>query len=509
MLEVRLLGTFDIKYKNKPITISSRPAQSLFAYLILSAGTAHRREKLAGMLWPDSLEETARDNLRHALWRVRKALESAASTRFLHADDLTIKFESSSDYWLDASELERLSESASADELMGILSTYQGELLPGFYEEWVVSEREHLFSIFEHHMAQLLSRLQEEKHWSDILDWGERWIKLGQKPEPAYRALMTAHAAKGDMSKVAATYERCIKSLKEFGLEPSEPTKELYNNLKSGKAIPDVTPVSTKPFAKETSSNIPVPLTSFVGRERELKKIEELVLSSRLLTLTGSGGVGKTRLAIQAANDLLKKFKDGVVWVSLVGLTDENLIPQEIAQSLNVGELSQESAIETLKAYLKSKEALIVLDNCEHLIRGCALYTEELLAACPKLKILATSIEALGLFNETTWQVPSLPLPRMQELFLLEEVQAFASVALFSERAHAANLNFALTEQNSKLVTQICTRLDGIPLAIELAAARTKVLSVDEIAARLDNRFSLLTAGSRTALPPPQTLRAP
>src|SRR6266508_4151391 len=150
MLEVRLFGKFEVKYEGKSISISSRPAQSLFSYLILSAGTSHRREKLAGLLWPDSLEETARDNLRHALWRMRKALEAASSTRFLHADDVTISFKESSDYWLDVAELEKVSENASADDLIAVLSNYQGELLPGFYDEWVVLEREHLNSIFEH-----------------------------------------------------------------------------------------------------------------------------------------------------------------------------------------------------------------------------------------------------------------------------------------------------------------------------------------------------------------------
>ena len=133
---------------------------------------------------------------------------------------------------------------------------------------WIVSI---CSSIFEHHMARLMSLLQDEKRWLDIPDWGERWIKLGQKPEPAYRALMSAHAAKGDMSKVAAMYERCVKSLKEFGIEPSEQTKELYENLKSGKETPKAVSVMAKPVAIETSSNIPVPLTSFIGREKELK----------------------------------------------------------------------------------------------------------------------------------------------------------------------------------------------------------------------------------------------
>src|SRR6266540_524779 len=179
MLEVHLLGTFEIRYKKKVISITSRPAQSLFAYLIFSAGTAHRREKLAGILWPDSLEETARDNLRHALWRIRKALPSNPKAEYLLADDLSIAFNASAEYWLDADALEKLNESTSAGELIAVLTEYQGELLPGFYDEWVVLEREHLSSIFEHHMARLMSLLQDERRWLDILDWGERWIKLG------------------------------------------------------------------------------------------------------------------------------------------------------------------------------------------------------------------------------------------------------------------------------------------------------------------------------------------
>ena len=509
MLKVRLLGKFEVSSDGQIVTINSRPAQSLFAYLILSAGTAHRREKLAGLLWPDSLEATARDNLRHALWRIRRALPSNPKIEYLHTDDLSISFNASADYWLDAAELEKLSDSSSTDELMNVLSEYQGELLPGFYDEWVVLEREHLHSIFEHHMARLMSLLQDGGRWLDILDWGERWIKLGQKPEPAYRALMSAHAVMGDMSKVAATYERCVKSLGELGIEPSEQTKQLYKDLKSGKEIPIAESTSPKPLAiKEVSSTIPVPLTSFIGREKELKEIVKLLSSSRLVTLTGSGGVGKTRLAIQTANDSIKKFKDGVFWVGLVGLSDENLIPQEITQSLNLREFPNAQLIEVLKTYLKSKDILLVIDNCEHLIRACAMYAEQLLAACPKLKILATSIEALGLINETTWQVPSLPLPETQGSLSLKELQGFASIKLFVERASIAKTGFTLNEKNAPSVAQICHRLDGIPLAIELAAARIKMLSVDEIAARLDDRFSLLTSGSRTAIPRHQTLRA-
>ena len=232
MLEVKLLGAFDVKRAGKPVTISSRPAQSLFAYLILSAGTAHRREKLAGLLWPDSTEESARDYLRHGLWRIRKAIEAAPArgkaAPYIIANDISISFNAESPYSLDTAMLEDLdSNSASVDELMSTLSLYDGELLPGFYDEWVVLEREHLQSIFEQKMGQLLELLESEFRWADLLNWGERWISFGQKPEAAYRGLMSAHSALGDRVKLAATYERCTQSLREFGMEPSEQTRVL------------------------------------------------------------------------------------------------------------------------------------------------------------------------------------------------------------------------------------------------------------------------------------------
>jgi predicted ATPase/DNA-binding SARP family transcriptional activator len=508
MLEVRLLGKFEVKYEQKPIDIVSRPAQSLFAYLILSAGTSHRREKLAGLLWPDSLEETARDNLRHALWRVRKALPSDPKVEYLLTDDLTIAFNNSVNYWLDAAEFEKLSEDASADELIAVLSEYHGELLPGFHDEWIVLEREHLNSVFEHHMARLMSLLQKEERWPDILDWAERWIKLGQTSEPAYRALMSAHAAQGDMYKVAATYERCVKSLKELGIEPSEQTKKLFEDLKFDIEAPKSVSLAMTVAVRDTSSNIPVPLTSFVGREKELKEIASLLSSSRLLTLTGPGGVGKTRLAIRTASDSIQKFPDGVFWVDLAGLSDANLIPQEIARSLKVRELPMEPMIETLANFLVSRDVLIVLDACEHIIEAAAKCAEQLLAACPKLRILASSRERLGIFSETVWHVPSLPLPELKQNPSLKEIQGFASIQLFITRAGSINSEFSLSDLNARPVAQICNQLDGMPLAIELAAARAEMLTVDQIASRLNNRFSVLTSGSRTAMQRHQTLRA-
>jgi predicted ATPase/DNA-binding SARP family transcriptional activator/Tfp pilus assembly protein PilF len=510
MLEVRLLGKFEITCDRKPVQITSRAAQSLFAYLILSAGTAHRREKLAAALWPDSLQDTARDKLRRALWQLRKSFLSVSNIQYLSADDLSIAFNSAAEYWLDVAELHKLHTDASADEMIAVLSEYQGELLSGYYDEWVISEREHIHSVFEKKMARLMSLLQEENRWLEILDWGERWIKLGQKPEPAYRALMSAHAAKGDMYKVAAVYERCVKSLKEFGIEPSEQTRALYQRLKSGKdSFETPSSVAAKEKRKESPrTNLPIPLTSFVGREREVEEVTRMLSSKRLLTLTGPGGLGKTRLAIQSSNHVLHKFKDGVWWVELASLKDGLSMTQAVAQVLGVREAPDQPLTESVKNFLHEKQLLLVLDNCEHLIAESAQLAEDLLTHCANLKILTTSREALGLTGEEVWSVPVLSLPTTQSETPIDSLIQYEAIRLFLERASTAKSDFTLSESNSLFVEQVCWRLDGMPLAIELAAARIKMMSVEEIARRLDDRFDFLTAGSRTALPRHQTLRA-
>jgi non-specific serine/threonine protein kinase len=508
MLEIRLFGKFEVKDGKKVLLIASRPAQSLFAYLILSAGTSHRREKLAGMLWPDSLEDTARNNLRHALWRLRKALPARSGVEYLITDDLSISFNAAAEYWLDVQALENLEETVSIDQLMTALSEYHGELLPGFYDDWVVLEREHIASTFEHHMARLMSLLQEKQRWLDILEWGERWIKLGQKPEPAYRALMRAHAAKGDMSRVVAVYERCSKSLKEFNIEPSEQTRALYEKLRAGKETHETE--STYP-GRETrtesrKTNVPVPLTSFIGREKEVREITSLLRRNRLVTLLGPGGVGKTRLAIEASRKLLNEFGDGIWWIDLGGLNEGFLVSAEVARVVEMTESPGLPVTDQLVKHLRSKQMLLILDNCEHLVSACAQLANRLLSQCEKIKILGTSREALDIFGEAACHVPSLSLPDLD--VSLPELDVFESVQLFLDRARGIQPGFSLSDQNAKSVVQICRRLNGMPLAIELAAARVKMMSVKEIAERLDDRFSLLTAGSRASLPRHQTLQA-
>lgn len=508
MLEVRLLGGFGIASGKQSIALPSRPAQSLFAYLALNAGTSYRREKLAGMLWPDSTDEAARDYLRHALWRIRKALEGAGEARHLQADDLTIRIEPSADLSLDCAIVKGAAQIREADGLMQALEAYGGELLPGFYDEWVVLEREHLQAVFEREMERLLALLQESGRWAEVLEWAEKWIALGQRPEPAYRALMLAHAANGDISKVAATYERCVKSLKDFGVEPSEQTRTLYAEIKAGKRPSVVaTAASARPSKSAAASNIPAPLTSFIGRERELKKISELLSSSRLVTLTGPGGVGKTRLAIEAARAARGSFHDRHYWVELAPVSDPAWLPQAVANALGVQGQPGKPLVESLKEFVQDRELLLVVDNCEHMLEACAQLLDGLLQEGSRLRVLATSRESLRIAGEVVVQVQPLllPQPLPDSAGTISECE---STLLFLDRATAVQPDFRISETNASFVAQICRRLDGIPLAIELAAARARGMTVQQIAARLDDRFALLTTGSRAALPRQRTLLA-
>ena len=253
--------------------------------------------------------------------------------------------------------------------------------------------------------------------------------------------------------------------------------------------------------------NLPIQLTSFIGRERELAQVKRLLSASRLVTLSGPGGCGKTRLAIKVAGDAHDSFADGVWWVELAALADETLVPQAIARTLEVREAPNEPLLETLANFLRAKALLLVIDNCEHLITACAQLVEYWLRASPTLNILATSREPLAIGGETVYQVPTLSLP-VSDADAPTQLLHSEAVRLFIERAQAVSPNFVLSEQNARTIAQICQRLDGIPLAIELAAARVKLLTVQHLAKRLDDRFNLLTTGSRTALPRQQTLRA-
>ncbi len=255
-------------------------------------------------------------------------------------------------------------------------------------------------------------------------------------------------------------------------------------------------------------NNLPIQLTSFIGREREMRDVAHLLERHRLVTLVGAGGSGKTRLALQVAAHLMDVYPDGIWWVDLAGLADPTVVPQAVAVALRVREQSATPLLTTLGDFLQSRTALLLLDNCEHLLAGCGQLAGALLTRCPGVRLLATSREGLAITGEALFPVQTLSVPDLAHLPPPEELTQYEAVRLFVDRASAVLPSFRLTERIGSAVAQICRRLDGIPLATELAAARVTVLSPEQIAARLDDQFRLLTGGSRIALPRHQTLQA-
>jgi predicted ATPase/class 3 adenylate cyclase len=257
-----------------------------------------------------------------------------------------------------------------------------------------------------------------------------------------------------------------------------------------------------------TPNNLSQQLTTFVGRKRELEEVRALLGNTRLLTLSGAGGIGKTRLSQQLAAEVMDDFPDGVWFVELAPLSDARLVPQSVAFVLGVKEEAGHPVVEALVKYAKERQLLLVLDNCEHLVQACAELVTQLMQSGPHIKILASSREALRVAGEAIYPVPALAVPDAGTSATLPAITQYEAVLLFVDRAAAAKPAFQLTEQNVAAVAEICQRLDGIPLALELAAARVRSLSVETIAARLTDRFRLLAGGSRTAMPRQQTLRA-
>src|SRR5688572_11215201 len=253
-------------------------------------------------------------------------------------------------------------------------------------------------------------------------------------------------------------------------------------------------------------NNLPIQLSSFIGREHQMSEAGKLLSKTRLLTFIGPGGTGKTRLSLQLAAEHLSDFKDGVWLIELAPLADPAFIISAIASVFDVREVPGVPLANLVLDYLRAKQILLILDNCEHLVEASAQLADQLLHSCSQLKIIASSREALGIPGEAVFRVPSLKLPDQSSS--AESLMECEAARLFIERATKAEPRFQLTDHNAFSIAQICRRLDGIPLAIELAAARVKLLTPEQIAERLDDRFKLLTGGSRTALPRQQTLRA-
>ncbi|MBA2370097.1 MAG: tetratricopeptide repeat protein [Chloroflexi bacterium] len=295
-----------------------------------------------------------------------------------------------------------------------------------------------------------------------------------------------------------------LRDLGEHRFKDLERPQRVYQLLVDG--LPDDFPPLRSLDA--TPNNLPTQTTSFIGREREIEKALGLLDSGRLLTLTGSGGTGKTRLALQVTAGALDRFSAGAWLVELAAVTDPAAVATAVAGALHISERSGHDMLAVITESLRSQELLLVLDNCEHLIQSCAELADVLLRSCPRVKIIATSREALSVPGEMLMPVPSLRLPEPGTVPPLDELRSYEAVRLFSDRAAAFQPGFELTPENADDVVRICRRLDGIPLALELAAARVRALSLGQVAQRLDDRFRLLTGGGRTVVARQQTLRA-
>src|SRR5579871_184846 len=304
--------------------------------------------------------------------------------------------------------------------------------------------------------------------------------------------------------------ERCrLKDLGKHRLKDLQEAEQVFQllhpSLRSG--FPALKSLDSLP------NNLPRQLSSFIGREKQIEEVKQLLLASPLVTLTGTGGSGKTRLALQVAAESLVEYSDGVWLVELAAVADPSLVVQTAAASLGLREAPGPPLLQTLLDYLNSRTLLLVLDNCEHLLQACAVLAHSILRSCPQLRLLVTSREALKVAGEQVYRVPSLSAPDPDQIPTEEKeiafiVSEYEAPRLFVERARLLKTDFTLTRQNASVVASVCHRLDGIPLAIELAAARVNVLSVEDINVRFKHRFRLLKGGSRTVLPRQQTLQA-
>jgi predicted ATPase/DNA-binding SARP family transcriptional activator len=475
----------------------------------------------------------ARGNLRHALSRIRKALPRTARSGMV-VDGPSVALDPAV-VDVDVAQFERLVADGRPEALEQIAGLYRGDLLAGLalaerpFEEWLTSERERLHELAIQGLGHLLVHQQKAGAAEPAVQTGLRLLALDPLQEPVHRAVMRLYARLGRREAALRQYQHCADALKrELSTQPEAETTQLYQEiLRSRPSRPDRAPVSGPaggdpapgPVADLLSAsaaalreappptNLPAPTSELIGRAAALAEVTELLRAHRLVTLIGAGGIGKTRLGLDVARELRPGFADGVWVAELAPLSDPGLVPVTVAVALGLTLPAGAGSPERVAAALGTKRLLLVLDNCEHVIETAARLAEALLRANPHAHVMATSREPLRAPGEYVYRVLPLEVPA-EGIEDHEDLLEAAAVKLFVTRAQAVELRFSLDARTAAIAGAVCRRLDGIPLAIELAAARTAALGLEELAARLDDRFRLLSGGHRTALPRHQTLQA-
>lgn len=530
-LRIELLGAFRVTIGTRTIEAEAwrlRKAAGLVKLLALAPDHRLHREQVMNLLWPDLDPQAAANGLHQALHAARRVLDAgrgaAGAVSVLRLQQQALIFQPSGRLDVDIEGFEEAAAVARRERdpvtYSAAIGLYTGDLLPeDRYEDWAAGRRETLRELYLTLLLEVAQLHAARSEQAPAVAALERLVAHEPAHEEAHATLMRLLAGAGQRQAALRQYQRLREALRrELDAEPDETSQRLYQEILTRHYRPDadraaaaIAEQNAQPVTRR--HNLPVALTSFIGREREQTEVIELLATTRLLALIGPAGSGKTRLALQAAASLVTRYADGVWLVELAALTDGALLPQAVAGVLGIGEEPRQALTTTLVDALGSKELLLILDNCEHLVGASAQLAHLLLQNCPGLRVLATSRAALRVPGEITWQVPPLSLPDPPQLppvgpELVAVLPAFEAVRLLLDRARWRQPAFAVTEENATAIVEICRRLDGIPLAIELAAARLAVLSPEEVARRLDAALWLLNDGNRTAVPRQQTLRA-
>ena len=513
-VRIRLLGGFGVEVGDARVPDTAwrlRKAQALVKLLALRPERALHPERLQALLWPDRDAASAGNNLRQALYQARRALSAAGADGAAVLVSRGALVALGACVTVDVSAFEAAAAVAEASQrvtdLEAAVAAYTGELLPeDAFEPWSAGPRRALADRHVQLLTALAAALQEREGPAAAVEPLRRAVAADPLHEEAHRGLMRALAAAGRRTQALEHYATLRAVLeRETGADPDAATRALYRELLTGGPSGAGTRLPRRDGARADGGapgRIPWQATSFVGRERELAALQPVLAADRLVTLTGPGGVGKTRLALEAATRRAGAHPDGAWVAELAALPDSDALAQTVATALGLELLPGDAGPEALAHHLAGRDLLLVLDNCEHVGPAVAALARVLLRDCPGLRLLATSRAPLHVPGEVDWRVPSLRLADPGALPALDQLAGSDAVRLFCERAAAANARFRLSEDNAEAVAAVCWRVDGLPLAIELAAARVAALAPAQIGERLGDALAVLRgAGSGSGTP--------